>query len=330
MKLIIAGFGSTHGGAFDVACAQIDIAAAAGADAIRFQAHVVEAEVSSQFSTIASELRRLTFTLDEWRSLKSRCKEKGLLFISSPCSEPAVDMMDEIGVDFYKIPSSEVSNLFLLKRLALTKRSIILSSGMSDWCELDRAVEILRPCQNLIILQCSPFHPCPIEMVGLNVLIEMRTRYGVDVGLSDHTFGSTAAIAAASGFGAIVIEKHVTFSRLIRSYDQGCAMEGWEFEQLCASLRAVWSMLSQQTDKDNTALFREKKIAFEKSLYARREMIRGYGVERDDLAAKLPPAEIPVSQYEKLIGLRPKYDLGPDYPLAWNLFDERKSGDGTK
>jgi N-acetylneuraminate synthase len=327
MKLIIAGVGSTHGGSFDIACAQIDIAAHAGAGAIRFQAHVAAAEVSSQFKSAAREFERVSFTIEEWNFLKRRCEERGLIFVSSPCGDAAVEMMEKIGVDFYKIPSSEVSNLLLLERLAATKKSIILSSGMSDWSELDRAVEILRPCQRLVILQCSPFHPCPVEMVGLNVLLEMQARYGLDVGLSDHTAESTASIAAASGFGAVVVEKHITFSRLIGGYDQGCAMEAQEFKRLCVALRAVWAMLDSPIDKNNTTGFRDKKSAFEKSLYARRELIRYHALERDDLAAKLPHAEVSVSQYQDVIGLRPKFDLGPDTPIAWELFDDGNPDD---
>ena len=162
--------------------------------------------------------RRTGFSVPQWKELKAHAREVGVGFLSSPFSEAAVDLLEEVGVDAYKIPSGEVTNLPMLERVAATGKPCYLSSGMSDWAELDAAVGALRPGGPLVVMQCTSAYPCPPERVGLNVIGEMAARWGLPVGFSDHTLGPAAAIAAVA-VGAVVVEKHFTFSRLMYGSD---------------------------------------------------------------------------------------------------------------
>src|SRR5690606_16510998 len=133
---------------------------------------------------------------------------------SSSFSEAAVNQLERIDVRVHSVPSSELTNLFLLEKLAAIGKPIVLSSGMSNWAEIDRAVEILRSSPRLILLQSSSVYPCPDEKVGLNVITNMQRKYDCEVGLSDKTLGLSAGIAAAA-LGATVIQKSVTFSKVM-------------------------------------------------------------------------------------------------------------------
>ena len=151
--------------------------------------------------------------------------------MSSPFSHEAVEILERLKVPFYKIPSGEVTNLSLLRFVAETGKPVFLSSGMSTWDELDRAVNtILDHHSKLTILQCTSVYPCPPQMVGLNVMLEMKERYHLPVGLSDHSMSNYSALAAVA-LGASVIEKHLTFSRKMYGTDAKHSLEPDEFLQ---------------------------------------------------------------------------------------------------
>jgi N-acetylneuraminate synthase len=183
---------------------------------VKFQTHIAAAETLRDAPNppyFKGEPRfeyftRTGFSLPQWKQLAENCRSAGVEFLSSPFSLEAVDLLEEVGVGSYKIPSGEVTNIPLLRKIAATKKPVLLSSGMSDWAELDAAVAALHGGGLVTVLQCSSAYPCPPEQVGLNVMTEMRDRYGLDVGFSDHTLGVAAAIAAAA-LGASVIEKHL-------------------------------------------------------------------------------------------------------------------------
>src|SRR5204863_3388504 len=153
---------------------------------------------------------RTAFTDDQWATLKQACDDAEIEFLCSVLSLEAVERLERIGVARYKIGSGEVTNLELVRRVAATGKPVLLTSGMSSWSELDAAVE--APGGDVTVLQCTSEYPTPPERVGLNVLAELRERYGRPVGLSDHTLGSSAALAVVA-LGAVVVEKHFTLSR---------------------------------------------------------------------------------------------------------------------
>jgi N-acetylneuraminate synthase len=327
-RLIIAEAGSVHDGSFGNACAMIDMAAAAGANIVKFQTHIADAETIPGAPLPAffkgeprfEYFERTGFNLSQWRELKARCDERGVVFLSSPFSEVAVDLLEEVGAALYKVPSGEVTNVFLLERLAATGKPVILSSGMSNWAELDRAVEILRATPGLTVLQCSSAYPCTPEQVGLNVMGEMQRRYNTHVGLSDHTLDCAAAFAAAS-LGATVIEKHVTFSKQMYGSDARHSMEPAQFKTFCDGLKAIWRMLDHPVDKDDVGSFKEMKHVFEKSLVAARPMRKGHVITRADLAAKKAGGGIPVVEFTQVVGRRLRQDVPQNFKLSADVLD---------
>jgi len=320
---LIAEIGSVHDGSFGNATKLIEAAAACGAHAVKFQTHIAAAETIRNAPNppyFSGEPRfeyfeRTGFSLEQWCNLKNVCDAVKVEFLSSPFSLEAVDLLEEVGVGSYKIPSGEVTNVPLLKKIAATGKPVLLSSGMSDWNELDQAVEALKGSSRIIVLQCSSVYPCPPERVGLNVLREMRDRYGHEVGYSDHTLGVAAAIAAAT-LGAVVIEKHFTFSRRMYGSDASNASEPDEFRLLAASLSEVATMLAHPVDKSDTRTYRHMKRIFEKSVVAARDLAKGKPLEEADLAFKKPGDGIPAAQWRDLLGKRLRISVQADHKFS--------------
>lgn len=322
--LIIAEIGSVHDGSFGNAKKLIEAAAAAGADVVKFQTHIAEAETLPNAPTPAyfkaeprmEYFRRTGFTLPQWKELKAHAKELGVGFLSSPFSEAAVDLLEQVGVDSYKIPSGEVSNIPMLERVAATGKPCYLSSGMSDWTELDAAVAALRPGGPLVVMQCSSAYPCPPERVGLNVIPEMAARWSLPVGFSDHTLGPTAAIAAVA-MGAVAVEKHFTFSRLMYGSDAANSMEPTDFKAMVQWLREAAAMRDSRVDKSDVTPYRDMKRIFEKSVVTAGPIAKGQPVERAHLAFKKPGDGIPAARWHEVTGRRAVRDLPADHKLSF-------------
>jgi N,N'-diacetyllegionaminate synthase len=244
---IIAEIGSVHDGSLGNALYLIDAAAACGVDAVKFQTHIAEAETLPNAPMPPyfkgeprfEYFKRTGFTLEQWQQLKKRCDEHGVMFLSSPFSEAAVDLLESVGVEQYKIPSGEVTNLPMLEKIAQLNKPVLLSSGMSSWSELDLAVKTIRQYHDkLTVLQCTTEYPCSYEHVGLNVMLEIRGRYSLPVGLSDHTLTPYATFAAVT-LGASVIERHFTFSRKMYGSDARHSLEPDDMADLVRGVRAI-------------------------------------------------------------------------------------------
>jgi N-acetylneuraminate synthase len=322
--LIIAEIGSVHDGSFGNAIKLIEAAAACGADAAKFQTHIAAAETLRNAPMPAyfkgeprfEYFERTGFTRNQWRELKQACDDNKVLFLSSPFSLEAVDLLEDAGVGTYKIPSGEVTNIPLLEKVRQTGKPALLSSGMSDWTELDAAMAALKGAP-VTILQCTSAYPCKPEEVGLNVIGEMAARYKVPVGFSDHTIGYAASFAAAA-MGATVIEKHFTYSRLMYGSDAKHSMEPEEFRIFAQGLRDIWKMRSHPVNKGDVSAFSEMKRIFQKSIVLQREVKKGTGLKMADLAFKKPGDGIPASQYQNVLGRQAVHDLAPDHQLSWD------------
>ncbi len=320
---LIAEIGSVHDGSFGNATKLIEAAASCGADAVKFQTHIAAAETLREAPNppfFNGEPRfeyflRTGFSLLQWKDLANICEKNGVEFLSSPFSLEAVDLLEEVGVGSYKIASGEVTNIPLLRKIAVTGKPVLLSSGMSDWGELDLAVTALRDGGPVTVLQCSSAYPCPPEQVGLNVMTEMRERYGLDVGFSDHTLGITAAIAAAI-LGAAVVEKHFTFSRAMYGSDAANGTEPSEFRQLADALATVSILLTHRVNKSDTSSYRDMKQIFEKSVVAARNLPADHVLTEDDLAYKKPGNGIPAFRYQELVGRRLKHAVSGDHQFV--------------
>ena len=321
--LIIGEVGQAHDGSLGTAHAYIDAIANAGADAVKFQTHLAAAEstrgepwrvkFSPQDETRYDYWQRMEFTEAQWRGLKDHASERGLLFISSPFSPEAVELLQRIGVEAWKVASGEVGNAPLLQQMAATRLPMLLSSGMSSMEELDAAVQIVHDGgAALAILQCTSAYPCPPEKIGLNQLALLRTRYDCPVGLSDHS-GTIYAGLAAAALGARVLEVHVAFSRETFGPDVPASLTTAELRQLAEGTRFIETMLDNPIDK--TAMSQELaplRDLFTKSVVVRDALPAGTVLQEAHLTAKKPGTGMPARQLPALIGRRLKRDLARD------------------
>jgi N-acetylneuraminate synthase len=322
-RWIIAEAGSVHDGSFGNACKLVELAAECGADAVKFQTHIAEAETLANApapSYFRAEPRleyfkRTAFTREQWKSLAKLAREKGLAFISSPFCLEAIELLEDVGLDAYKVPSGEVTNTPLLELLAQTKRPVILSSGMSDWRELDRAVEALRPGGDVTVLQCSSAYPCSVSQAGVNVVAEILRRYGLPAGFSDHTQSLAAALGAVM-MGATVIEKHFTFSRRMYGSDAQFGAEPEEFSRYCAEVKNTWALLDHPVDKDDLSPYLEMKAIFEKSIVTAAAVASGQALSRELLAFKKPGTGIRADRVAEVVGKKVLRDLPKDHMLT--------------
>jgi N,N'-diacetyllegionaminate synthase len=326
-KLIIAEFGSVHDGSFGNACKLIVAAANNGANVVKFQTHIPEAETLKDAPSPVyfrgeprfEYFKRTAFSKKQWVELKNICDDNGVKFLSSPFSLEAVELLEEVGVDIYKIPSGEVTNTPMLDLISKTDKTVILSSGMSNFKELDLSYEILKNSKKLIIMQCTSEYPCPPERIGLNVLETLRNRYNVDVGFSDHSMGYAASFAAAA-LGTFVIEKHFTFSRLMYGSDASISMEPHEFKVFTQGIRDIWTMLENPIDKDDIDRYNDMKIVFQKSIVSSTALEKGHVLKQNDLSFKKPGDGIPASEWKNIIGKKINKNILNDHKFNQNDF----------
>lgn len=310
---IIGEVAQTHEGSLGQAHAFIDVIADAGADAVKFQTHIADAEsspaepwrikFSPQDKTRQDYWRRMEFTAEQWAGLKTHAEDRGLTFLSSPFSLEAVDLLEKIGITAWKVASGEVSNLLLLDAILATGKPVLLSSGMSGWGELDRAVERVKRAGNeLAVFQCTTAYPCPPEQTGLNVLGVMRSRYQCPVGLSDHSGEIYAGLAAVT-LGAALVEVHVTLSPRMFGPDVPCSLTPEDLASLVRGVDAIHRMINAPVDKDEAVTGKENlRITFGQSLCARRDMVAGENLQLADLATRKPGTGVPAAAYESFLG----------------------------
>lgn len=308
-KIIIAEIGSVHDGSFGNALKLIEAVAKSGADCVKFQTHIAEAESladapSPVYFSEESRMeyfKRTAFNLEQWQKLKDKADKCGIHFLSSPFSLEAVDLLEKVNIFAYKIPSGEVTNLPMLKKIADIGKPVFLSSGMSDWKELDTTVEVFEGKCELTVMQCSSAYTCPPEQVGLNVIQEMKNRYSCGVGFSDHTLGIAAA-AAAAALGTTAIEKHFTFSKRMYGSDAKHSMEPSEFAAFSQAVKDVWKMLENPIDKDDVSPYKNMKHIFQKSIVASEDLPAGTVLKMIHLAFKKPGDGIEANEYKNLLG----------------------------
>ncbi len=320
---IIGEVGLAHDGSLGLAHAYIDEVARGGADAVKFQTHIAEAEstpaepfrvkFSRQDATRYEYWKRMEFTEAQWQGLADHARDRGLVFLSSPFSREAVDLLGRVGMPMWKIASGEVSNLPLLDAIVATGRPILLSSGMSAIAEIDKAAErVRRAGLPLAVMQCTTAYPCPPERIGLNMLPFFRERYGCFVGLSDHSGTIYPALAAAT-LGSDVIEVHVTMSRGMFGPDVPASVTMEELRQLVDGVRFVEKMRANPVDKDAVAGdMAPLRAIFTKSVVARTSLAAGTVLTGAHLAAKKPGTGIPAERVGDVIGRTLRRDIAAD------------------
>lgn len=325
--LIIGEVAQAHDGSLGMAHAFIDAIAGAGADAVKFQTHIAAAEstpgepwrvkFSPQDRTRYDYWKRMEFTEAEWCGLRRHADERGLLFLSSPFSVEAVELLQRVGVAAWKVASGEVSNTTLFARMAATKLPVLLSTGMSSLSEVDRAVaETKSRGLPLALLQCTTAYPCPPEKIGLNMISFFRERYDCAVGLSDHS-GTIYPGLAASVLGIEVLEVHVTLSRDMFGPDVSASVTTTELRQLVEGVRFVEKMMTSPVDKNMVAEEMEPlRALFTKSVVARMDLPAGTILREEHLTVKKPGTGIPAARLPELIGVRLRRSVRADELLC--------------
>ncbi len=315
---LITEIGQAHDGSLGILHSYIDALAETGIDAIKFQTHIAEAESSSaepfrvnfsfEDATRYDYWQRMSFTKEQWIGIKEHCEEVGLEFMSSPFSQAAVDLLEEIGVTRYKIGSGEVNNFLMLEKIAKTGKPIILSSGMSSFTEIEEAVDFLTPFGNdLTILQCTTSYPTPPERVGLNVIGELKQRFPtLKIGLSEHTAKIYTGIAAVA-LGAEVLEFHAVFDRRMFGPDAKSSLEIDEIKQLAEGVRFIEKSLQNPIDKSDNSEYTGLKKIFEKTLAVNKDLPEGHILTFNDLEAKKPAKMgIAAAEFRNVIGKKLK------------------------
>jgi len=319
---VVAEVAQAHEGSVGLAHAHIDAAADAGADAVKFQTHIATAEstrdepfrvaISSQDATRYEYWRRMEFTREQWSELAEHARERDIAFFSSPFSIEAVELLEAVGVRLWKVGSGEVTNLPLLERLARTEKPVILSSGMSDYAELDRAVELLRPSCDIAVLQCTSAYPVASSEIGLNVIGELRARYDCPVGLSDHS-GTIYPSLAAVALGSDVIEIHLTLSRGMFGPDVSASITPGELRQLVEGAHLISNALASPVDKSTIAPeLGTMREMFGRSVAPRRRLAAGTVLTSDDLTLKKPGTGISGERLPTLVGRTLLRSVEPD------------------
>ena len=315
IKKIIAEIGSTHDGSFGNAQNLISEIKECGADIVKLQLHLPDYEMlpnapNPKFFTKENRhdyFLRTNFSIEQYNLLKEKTESLGMDLMVSPFSEKAIELLEQVNIKYYKVASGEVTNLRLLQKLKKTGKEIFLSTGMSNWNEIDNALEVLG-IKKTTIMQCTSLYPCPVDFVGLNIIPEMLNKYKIPVGFSDHFLGCEAGFSAAV-LGASVIEKHVTFSRKMYGSDAPYAMELDEFKKYVKGLRLIWKMLDKPINKNEIDKFKDMKKVFEKSIVTSRRLKKGKVIQISDLSFKKPGTGINASKYRNIIGKKLKNSL---------------------
>jgi N-acetylneuraminate synthase len=325
---LIAEIGQAHEGSLGILYSYIDAIAQTGVDAVKFQMHIAEAESSEyepfrvQFSledkTRFDYWKRMSFSLEQWKGIKQHCDSLGLDFICSPFSNLAVDWLEEIGVKQYKIGSGEVNNFLLLEKIAQTSKPVIMSSGMSSYTELDQTVAFLKERKvDFSILQCTTAYPTQPENYGLNMIQELKNRYNVPIGFSDHS-AKTATCIAAAALGASILEFHVVFDRQLFGPDSKSSLTLAETKDLVEAVRNIATAFSNPIDKNDTAEFSALKQIFEKSLAVNKDLSKNHILTFDDLESKKPKGYgIDARRFQEVIGKALNKDME-----QWDFLNE--------
>lgn len=321
---IIAEVAQAHDGSLGLAHAFIDSAAACGAAAVKFQTHIAAEEsttaepwrvkFSKQDATRFDYWRRMEFTPEQWAGLKTHAEEKGLMFLSSPFSFAAVELLRKLGIAAWKVASGELTNLPMIAEMARDKKPVMLSTGMSPFSEIDAAVNVVVRAQApFCIFQCTTQYPSPPEAIGLNVLDELRARHKCAVGLSDHSGTIYPSLAAVAAHGAEVLEIHLTLSREMFGPDVVASVTPTELKQICDGVRFMERMRAAPADKNATGhKMAPMRDIFLKSVVALSDLAKGTELSPANIGLKKPGGGIAPDKFESLFGKTLKRDVPRD------------------
>ena len=334
--IIIAEVAQAHDGSLKSAHEYIDLVADTGASAVKFQTHIAHAEstirepwrvkMATPDKTRFDYWQRMEFKESEWVELRDHCTNRGLSFMSSPFSIEALDLLDRLGVEVWKLASGEVSNTPLVKAMIKTKKPIILSTGLSTIAELDEVVNLILGSDiDLTILQCTSEYPCPPELTGLNLITEFKKKWGCRVGISDHS-GTIFPSLAAKTLGASVIEVHITSSRDSKGVDSPSSITPEELRMLVSGVKFLDAAIKNPADKTRlSASAEEMRRIFGRSVVANSDLEVGHRIQISDLVYKKPGGGLSWKDIGTLINRRVVRPV-----LRDDLITEENTSEATK
>jgi len=328
---IIAEAGVNHNGDFNMAKKMIKVAAEAGADAIKFQTFRAELLVSktaqkASYQEIASGrkesqfnmLKRLELDIDTHKRLMAYCKKNKILFLSTPFDEESIELLVKLGLNIFKIPSGEITNLPYLRRIGKLGKKVILSTGMADMREVKGAVETLLNSgarkDAITVLHCNTEYPTPYKDVNLRAMVRMGMELKMAIGYSDHTSGIEVPIAAVA-MGASIIEKHFTLDRKMKGPDHKASLEPDELRAMIRAIRNVEKAMGDGV-KSPSPSERKNMAAARKSIVAARSIRKGEILTKENITVKRPGTGISPMRWDAVIGMPAKRDFKKDALLT--------------
>jgi N,N'-diacetyllegionaminate synthase len=333
--IIIAEAGVNHNGDLMLAKQLVDVAAEAGADYVKFQTFKTDKLVSKiatkadyqikNFNEVGNSqmemLRKLELSAEDHLILLEHANGKGIKFLSTGFDEDSVDFLYNLGIDLFKIPSGEITNLPYLRHVAQKGRPVVLSTGMSTMAEIQDAVDVLLQFgvakNDLTILHCTTEYPAPFEDVNLKAMNTICEEFGVNVGYSDHTQGIEVPLAAVA-LGAKIIEKHFTLDKRLPGPDHKASLEPAELMWLVKSIRNIETALGRPEKVVTASEFKNLVVA-RKSIFLSKELKKGDTIKLKDLVMKRPGSGISPMKIETVIGKELLIDVEADTLLQYHF-----------
>jgi N,N'-diacetyllegionaminate synthase len=314
---IIAEAGVNHNGSIRLAKNLIDVAAESGADAVKFQTFKAENVVSKNAqkaeyqkqTTDASEsqfdmIKNLELDVEAHKELIAYCQEKNIIFLSTPFDHESIDLLSDLGLKIFKIPSGEITNLPYLRHIGSLDKKVILSTGMSSLQEVGDALNILVNAgtykDNITILHANTMYPTPMEDVNLNAMLTIQKEQGVDIGYSDHTLGIEVDIAAVA-MGASCIEKHFTLDKMMEGPDHKASLEPKELKSMVNAIRNIEKALGSSKKKPSPSESVNINVV-RKSIVARQKVKKGDLLTDENITAKRPGTGISPMKWDVIVG----------------------------
>ena len=332
---IIAELSANHNGSLERALDTIDAAQRCGADAIKLQTYTADTmtiDCDRQDFMIRGglwngyklyDLYKWAQTPFEWhQAMFEHARKRGITVFSTPFDEATLDLLESLNAPAYKIASFEVVDLPLIRYAASTGKPMIMSTGMASEAEIEEAVATVRDagCKDLVLLHCISSYPAPMDQANLRQMPELARRFSTVSGLSDHTLGTTASVAAVA-LGACLIEKHFTLSRADKGPDSEFSIEPDELARLCRDARDAWSALGRAGYERHKA--EEGCKVFRRSIYFVRDLPAGTIVGPSDIRRIRPGMGLPPKHFDSLIGRRLKTAVTRGTATDWDLFDAK-------
>ena len=314
---IIAEAGVNHNGSIQLACKLIDVASASGADAIKFQTFKAENLVSknaqkaeyqkqakNQSESQLNMLKKLELDTNAHKKLIEYCKKKDIIFLSTPFDHESIDLLNELELQIFKIPSGEITNLTYLRHIGSLRKEVILSTGMSTLKEIEEALIMLTSAgtskENITILHANTMYPTPMEDVNLRAMQTIQDKFGVAVGYSDHTLGIEVDIAAVA-MGATIIEKHFTLDKTMDGPDHKSSISPEELKEMVSSIRKIEKALGSSIKKPSKSEKPNITMA-RKSIVASKSIKKGELFTEKNITIKRPGTGISPMKWDSILG----------------------------